>query len=72
MNNHRIRKIMITEEALTDLEKMINNAKKDGLEDVTAQYDEVSGRFEFEMKYSSKEREGEFFTRTITINLENP
>jgi len=71
-NPYRIKKVMITEEALTDLERMINNSKEEGLVDVTASYNEDDSKFEFELKYKNKDRDGEYFTRTVSINLENP
>ena len=71
-NPYRIKKVMITEEALTDLERMINNSKEEGLVDVTASYNEDDSKFEFELKYKNKDCDGEYFTRTLSINLENP
>lgn len=72
MDIRGIKKVMITEEALQDLEKVVNNAKQDGLLNVTASYNEQASTFEFEMEYESKEQQGQTFTRSISINLENP
>jgi len=70
MSNSKTKKIMITEEALVDIERIINNSKNDGLVGVTAFNNENESRFELSLKY--KDKEGEEFTRYISINLQNP
>lgn len=69
--SYKIRKILVTEEALTDIERIVNNSKEEGLVDVKAHFNVDESKMEFELHYKSIENEGEFFTRTISINTEN-
>lgn len=71
-NPYRIKKVLVTEEALIAIERLVNNYKEEGLVGVKAHYNEEGSTFEFELKYQNKDREGEFFTRTLSINLDNP
>ena len=70
--NNDIKKILVTEEALESIQDLVNNSKEQGLVDVKCEFDQDQGKMNFEMVYKSVEHGGEVYTRSLSINLENP